>query len=335
MRNVQRLSRKRVDFINRNSKHLMELKYIFYITVNIVNGKFYFGVHRTNPDVFDGYIGNGIYREQQATLDVAFHRAVRKYGYNNFKRTTIAIFPDTKEGREAAYNLETTVVNTTLLRSKQCYNITIGGSGGGNEVQKKTIYQFDLNGNYLRSYKSAREAALQVAPNNVEVIRHSIRNCCLGTSYSSCGYYWSYYKEFIPKENTSKDIKRRKNKIAQYTLSGKYLRYFDNITQARNETGLTNIYYAIKNKASVGNYQWRYYNGDDSDIKPFESIVTVYRTKPIIMISSNNEEVEFESIKKCIETHPEFSSKGIKNVIRGINKTHKGYKFRWKDEDIV
>lgn len=176
---------------------------------------------------------------------------------------------------------------------------------------------------------------MQVAPNNVEVIRHSIRNCCLGTSYSSCGYYWSYYKEFIHKENTSKDIKRRKNKIAQYTLSGKYLRYFDNITQARNETGLTNIYYAIKNKASVGNYQWRYYNGDDSDIKPFESIVTVYRTKPIIMISSNNEEVEFESIKKCIEIHPEFSSKGIKNVIRGINKTHKGYKFRWKDEDIV
>jgi hypothetical protein len=40
----------------------MELKYIFYITVNTVNGKFYFGVHHTNPDVFDGYIGNGIYR---------------------------------------------------------------------------------------------------------------------------------------------------------------------------------------------------------------------------------------------------------------------------------
>ena len=44
---------------------------------------------------------------------------------------------------------------------------------------------------------------------------------------------------------------------------------------------------------------------------------------------------EYESIKKCIEINPEFSSKGIKNVIRGINKTHKGYKFRWKDEDIV
>jgi len=40
----------------------MELKNIVYITVNLCNSKFYFGVHRTNPEVFDGYIGSGIYR---------------------------------------------------------------------------------------------------------------------------------------------------------------------------------------------------------------------------------------------------------------------------------
>ena len=38
------------------------MKYIVYITINLCNGKFYIGVHRTNPEVFDGYIGNGIYR---------------------------------------------------------------------------------------------------------------------------------------------------------------------------------------------------------------------------------------------------------------------------------
>jgi hypothetical protein len=262
---------------------------------------------------------------------VAFHRAVRKYGYDKFKRTTIKIF-DTEE---EAYEFEKSVITPTLLKSKQCYNTTIGGIGGGNEIQKKTVYQFDLNGAFIQSYKSAREAALKIAPNDQDNIRSSIKNCCLGTSYSSCGYFWSYYKEFITKEDYHNNIKRKKNKIAQYTLNGKFLRYFDNITQARNETGLSNIYYAITNKASVGGYQWRYYSDDNSDITPFESIVTVYRTKPIIMISSEGEEIEFESIKKCIEIHPEFSSKGIKNVIRGVNKTHKGYKFKWKDEDIV
>ncbi len=309
----------------------MELKYIFYITVNSINGKFYFGVHKTNPEVFDGYIGCGIYREAQATQNIAFHKAVKKYGYSNFKRTTIQIF-DTEE---EAYKFEKLVVTPTLLKSKQCYNTTIGGIGGGNEIQKKTVYQFSLNGEFLRSYKSARDAALQVAPNNQDNIRNSIKNCCLGTSYSSCGYFWSYYKEFIKKEDYQNNIKKRKNRIAQYTLSGKFLRYYDNITQARNESGLYNLYSSINGNCSVGGFQWKYYNGDDSDIPPFESSVTIYRTKPIICTDVKGKEEEYESIKKCIEIHPEFSSKGIKNVIRGINKTHKGFKFRWKDEDIV
>ena len=309
----------------------MELKYIFYITVNSINGKFYFGVHRTNPQVFDGYIGCGIARQSQATLDIAFHRAVKKYGYDNFKRTTIKVF-DTKE---EAYEFEKLIVTPTLLKSKQCYNTTIGGIGGGNEIQKKTVYQFDLNGNFIRSYKSARDAAMAVSPDNQDTIRASIKNCCLGTSYSSCGFFWSYYKEFIKKEDYQNNINRRKNKIAQYTLSGKFLRYYDNITEARNATGLRNLYSSIRGECSIGGFQWRYYTGDDSDIPPFESTVTMYRTKPIICTDSNGIETEYASIKKCIEINPEFSSKGIKDVIRGINKTHKGYKFRWKDEDIV
>lgn len=309
----------------------MELKYIFYITVNSINGKFYFGVHRTNPQVFDGYIGCGIARQSQATLDIAFHRAVKKYGYDNFKRTTIKVF-DTKE---EAYEFEKLIVTPTLLKSKQCYNTTIGGIGGGNEIQKKTVYQFDLNGNFIRSYKSARDAAMTVSPDNQDTIRASIKNCCLGTSYSSCGFFWSYYKEFIKKEDYQNNINRRKNKIAQYTLSGKFLRYYDNIIEARNATGLRNLYSSIRGECSIGGFQWRYYTGDDSDIPPFESTVTMYRTKPIICTDSNGIETEYASIKKCIEINPEFSSKGIKNVIRGINKTHKGYKFRWKDEDIV
>jgi hypothetical protein len=37
-------------------------KYIVYCTTNLVNNKIYIGVHKTtNPSVFDGYIGNGVY----------------------------------------------------------------------------------------------------------------------------------------------------------------------------------------------------------------------------------------------------------------------------------
>ena len=49
------------------------MKYIVYITINLCNGKFYIGVHRTNPNTFDGYIGCGIYRASQATKDYVLH----------------------------------------------------------------------------------------------------------------------------------------------------------------------------------------------------------------------------------------------------------------------
>ncbi|MGN0966101.1 MAG: hypothetical protein ACI4OP_00695 [Candidatus Coprovivens sp.] len=37
------------------------MKYIVYLTENIVNNKIYVGVHKTeNPDIFDGYYGEGV-----------------------------------------------------------------------------------------------------------------------------------------------------------------------------------------------------------------------------------------------------------------------------------
>ena len=119
------------------------MEYIVYITINQCNGKFYIGVHKTNPNVFDGYIGDGIFRQNQACKNLAFHRAVRKYGYKNFKRTTIQIFPGTEEGKKQAFQLEAELVNETLLKSKNCYNETLGGSDNLEE-SKKTVYMFDL-----------------------------------------------------------------------------------------------------------------------------------------------------------------------------------------------
>ena len=116
------------------------MKYIVYITINLCNGKFYIGVHRTNPNTFDGYIGCGIYRASQATKDYVLHKAVRKYGYENFKRTIIKIFPDNEEGRKQAFELEAILVNETLLKSKSTYNTALGGRESTTENLMKTVY---------------------------------------------------------------------------------------------------------------------------------------------------------------------------------------------------
>ena len=72
------------------------MKYIVYLTTNIKNQHIYVGIHKTeDPNIFDGYIGNGINRFYPTTMynsNAPFCLAVQKYGFDNFRRSTIKIF---------------------------------------------------------------------------------------------------------------------------------------------------------------------------------------------------------------------------------------------------
>ena len=303
------------------------MKYIVYITINLCNGKFYIGVHRTNPNTFDGYIGCGIYRASQATKDYVLHKAVRKYGYENFKRTIIKIFPDNEEGRKQAFELEAILVNETLLKSKSTYNTALGESTTENLM--KTVYMFDLNGNYLRSFKSAREAAAYIQPDNQDNARAAIKNNCLGTTSSSYGYFWSYTKEFTYKNERVKEV-------AQYTINGKFLRTFKSITEAEVALSLNNIAQAIYKKGSAGGYQWRYFEGDTSDIPTLVNVKTKNLFLPIIMFNKSGKVIKkFDCVKQCVNEYPELSASQINRVLNKTIKSHKGYTFKYQDDDIV
>lgn len=305
------------------------MKYIVYITINLCNGKFYIGVHRTNPDIFDGYIGCGIFRASQANKDYALHRAVKKYGYENFKRTTIVTFPDNEEGRKQAFALEAMLVNETLLKSKQTYNTALGGRESTTEELMKTVYMFDLNGNYLRSFKCSREAANFISPDNADSARAAIKNNCLGQTQSSFGYFWSYSKKFTYTNDSVREI-------AQYTISGKFLRTYKSITEAEVSLSLNSIRQAIVKKGSSGGFQWRYFEGDTSDIPTLVNIKTRTNNLPILMYTKDNKFIkEFDCVKQCVSEYPELSVSQINRVLNKTIKSHKGYTFRYKDDDIV
>lgn len=91
------------------------LKWIVYCTTCTINKKIYIGVHRTNPDIFDGYIGNGCYINNSATFNktkTRFQKAVKKYGPENFIRSIIAVF----DNEQDAYSLEADIVNEEFLK---------------------------------------------------------------------------------------------------------------------------------------------------------------------------------------------------------------------------
>lgn len=91
----------------------MNKKYhYFYKITNVINNRYYYGVHSTN-NLDDGYMGSG----------KILHLAYEKYGVENFKKEILKFF-DTADDM-FAYEME--IVNDVLLDDELCYNIQKGG----------------------------------------------------------------------------------------------------------------------------------------------------------------------------------------------------------------
>jgi len=89
--------------------------YFIYKTTNLINHKYYVGKRQTKC-LDDGYLGSGL----------AFKRAVRKYGKNNFKREILEFANDAA----SLSKLEQKYVTDELVQDPNCYNLVLGGKGG-------------------------------------------------------------------------------------------------------------------------------------------------------------------------------------------------------------
>lgn len=136
------------------------MKYIVYLTTNslsVVNGinRIYVGVHETeNPEIFDGYIGCGVYVHQPSTYmypKTPFQFAVKKYGVSAFKRSILYIF----ETEDEAYAKEAEIVNESFIKQSHVYNACLGGKF---YKMYKPLYQFDLEGNLKKKWELSKEA---------------------------------------------------------------------------------------------------------------------------------------------------------------------------------
>lgn len=98
--------------------------YTVYKITNIINGKTYIGVHKTqNPN--DSYMGSGI----------AIVSAIRKYGKQNFIKDILL----TTESKETAYALEYQL--TENFEGRENYNKRRGGVGGFTKDESHKGYE--------------------------------------------------------------------------------------------------------------------------------------------------------------------------------------------------
>jgi hypothetical protein len=88
--------------------------YLVYKTTNLINGKFYVGVHETY-NLNDGYLGSG----------KILRNSVYYHGKENFKREILE-FCDNKENM---YKKEKELVTEELIKNPKCMNLVVGGVG--------------------------------------------------------------------------------------------------------------------------------------------------------------------------------------------------------------
>ena len=107
---------------NERKKINKYMHYILYKTTNLLNEKYYIGVHETK-DLNDGYLGSG----------VALFNAVRKYGKENFSREILETFNNSID----MYNREKVILTSEIINDPLCYNIAYGGTGGSMKQNQK------------------------------------------------------------------------------------------------------------------------------------------------------------------------------------------------------
>lgn len=293
------------------------MKYIVYLTTNVINKKIYIGVHKTeNPDKFDGYLGCGVKISDRSTYrycHTPFETAVNKYGPDKFIRKTLKVFDNLQD----ALDLERWLVDPEFIKRKDTYNITLGG--GIPPIKVKTIYQYSLEGDFVKQWDSITEAQLFFKCSNSTIGK------AVTDRTPSCGFLWAEYK--VNKLNLENfKINTNKIKVYIYDLSGQYIKEFDSITICSEFIGVNS---STLSNAIKGKYRCAQYYVSDFKYDSFPIPIREYhKNDKLYQYDINGNFIkEWDNFKQVCE----FFGKnlGIHSAIK-LGHTCEGYQWSWE-----
>lgn len=117
-----------------------------YKTTNLINNKFYVGMHSTD-NLEDEYLGSG----------KRLRYSIRKYGKENFIKEILSFFKD----REELIVAEIDMVNDELIKNEHCMNIMNGGKGG--YVNEEVQFKRSQAGGLKRAQNLTRERIKEIS----------------------------------------------------------------------------------------------------------------------------------------------------------------------------
>lgn len=240
----------------------MEKKYKVYLITNMISGHQYVGFTSLPPK--KRWSNGKGYKE-----NVYFYNAIKKYGWNNFKKEILEENLTQQEAKEK----EIFYINK-FDTFNNGYNKTLGGDSGiihtpetkekisiaSKNMSKesrlaiakklsKTVYQYDLDGNFIKKFPSCSSAGKEL-----NISSAHITAVCNGIRKTIGGFIFKYYKS-----NKIKPVENKK--VVQLSKEGFFIREFENASQASKilkieRSKICSICNHYPQRQTAGGFKW-------------------------------------------------------------------------------
>lgn len=309
------------------------MSWIVYKHTNKTNGKVYIGITSTSVES-RWRNGEGYYSQEY------FYKAIKKYGWEGF--THEVLFDNLTEEEARAKEIELIAQYKSNYRRysnpNYGYNATDGGEGLSG--YGKQVNQYDLHGNFIKTWYSIKEASEATNQSHSNIVY-----CCLGESHRAGEYLWEYFEENPPKQKVDSYWKRTGFKdpleleqeklvaqeklrlskiIIQYNKFGEEIGRWESIKEASEYLDISEVMIcnACRGKTPrAGGYMWKYADEEKAKEFPiFYELIEQY-TKDGHLIRSYSTATE-----ACQETG--INDSHICAVCKGKRKTAGGYVWK-------
>lgn len=286
-----------------------------YKITNKINGKSYIG-QSVN-------IKNRWYVHKATKDDYPIHRAIQKYGKNNFSWEVLEECSEQQLSEREIYYISK--YNTFMYaENSNGYNLTPGGEQGN----VKPVNQYSKDGKFIRRYNSIAEASAEVGKMVAQ-----ISSCCYKRCLSCGGYLWAFDNE--APMNYYEEMGKLGTTVDQYDLDGNFIRSFDTVPMAcefvnefsKKKISKGQIVQCCKNdKYSAAGFLWRYHN--DEPPRPYRDRYYC----PILQLTKEGQVVnQFDSLYEASKKTGVQRS-NIGHCLNGKRNFAGGYKWQRVNE---
>lgn len=286
-----------------NSKPKKGYGYIYKYTSP--SGKSYIGQTTKSLEERAGKKGQGY---KKCPL---FHKAIEKYGFENFEVEVLAEVPQEQLNEAEIKYIQ--IFNT----HNDGYNAAVGGQQFNKE--SKEVYQYSIeDGSFIKRWNNTKQAA-----EHFNSTQQCFENVLTNKAFSLYGFCWSYLKmEKFPiheriVDNTEKQIK-------QYDLQGNLIKIYNSVSQAARETLLERS--AIKRCCrhelkTYGGFKWEC----PEILKEKKYRNTAISIQKIDVLTN-----EVISVYPSISAAAKSLGKETSLIRRVLNKENTAYGYKWK-----